>query len=109
MSENKKETKNSAETIKYASTNVAGVFRKLWLEKSIADEIIKSFEEEKDFAEKGDFDYGDVYRILKSKWYFEAAKRQIFMFANHEMSGREVEVLDQIIRTYAEKRKSTNE
>ena len=109
MSENKKETKNSAETIKYASTNVAGVFRKLWLEKAIADDIVKSFQEEKIYSEKEDIDYGYIYQILKSKWYFEAAKRQMFMYANHEMNAREVEILDQIIRTYAQKRKSTNE
>ena len=110
-----------------AETNVRGTIKKLqleeiaekewidraleinrrWeLESSIADKIVDAFSEP-EFVKNNEFSSSEIYKTLKEHWYFEAVKKQIWGLANHEMSTREVEVLDDILRTYIGKMKET--
>lgn len=103
-----------------AETNVRGTIRKIqleeivekewvsraleamkkWeLESSIADKIIDSFSEP-EFAKNDEFSTEEIYKTLKGHWYFAAVKKQIWGLANHEMSSREVAVLNDILRSY---------
>lgn len=102
------ETTNSSSNIERASNNVTGAVRKLWLEKSIAEDIVSSFQSE-EYAEGKEFGYDEIYQTLRKLWYFEATKKQIFSLANHEMTAKEVKVLDEIILSYASKKKETGE
>lgn len=86
--------------LEIASINVEWLVERLWLEKSVSADIIKVFNTP-EFEANLDFSVSEIYDTLREKGYFEATRKQIWSLTNHEMTKRELEVINEILQTYA--------